>query len=248
MSRFKDLTGQKFGKLLVLERTGISKNRRLLWKCQCDCGNIHIANSGDLISGNTCSCGCIHKEQMREYNRKVKKAYNEYDLSGEYGIGYTQNGGLFYFDLDDFDKIKDYCWYIDSRGYVQARNFNQSKNEYPEHIRQHRLIMSLGSYNAKDIIDHKNGNFADNRKSNLRCANHIKNGQNTKGKQGRIKGVSWHKLTQSWMAYITVNKKRMYLGIYKQYKDAVKARRKAEEKYFGEWSVYNSRPEYMEDK
>ena len=37
------------------------------------------------------------------------KKYNTYDLSGEYGIGYTSKGEEFYFDLDDYDKIKDYC-------------------------------------------------------------------------------------------------------------------------------------------
>ena len=38
---------------------------------------------------------------------------NKYDLSGEYGIGYDSNGQKFYFDLEDYDKIKNYCWYED---------------------------------------------------------------------------------------------------------------------------------------
>ena len=40
---------------------------------------------------------------------------NVYDLSGEYGIGYTLKGEEFYFDLEDYDKIKDYCWHINKK-------------------------------------------------------------------------------------------------------------------------------------
>lgn len=55
MGRFKDLTGQQFGKLLVLEYLG---NRK--WKCECQCENkvIRIVGGYDLTSGNTTSCGC----------------------------------------------------------------------------------------------------------------------------------------------------------------------------------------------
>lgn len=56
-----DLTGQKFGRLVVIERSG-SKNNKALWKCQCECGGIAIAISHDLISGHTKSCGCYQRE------------------------------------------------------------------------------------------------------------------------------------------------------------------------------------------
>ena len=40
MGRIKDLTGQKFGKLIVLEITPERRNRQVVWKCLCECGNI----------------------------------------------------------------------------------------------------------------------------------------------------------------------------------------------------------------
>ncbi len=44
---------------------------------------------------------------------------NRYDLNGEYGIGYTNVSDLpFYFDLEDFDKIKSYTWYITPSKYL----------------------------------------------------------------------------------------------------------------------------------
>ena len=51
---------------------------------------------------------------------KFLKQYNNYDLSGEYGIGYLFNGEEFYFGLEDYDKIKNYCWYKDSGGYIRT--------------------------------------------------------------------------------------------------------------------------------
>lgn len=60
-----DLVGQKFGRLTVIEFCGI-KNRKARWKCVCDCGLAVIAESGNLRSGNTKSCGCLRRETARE--------------------------------------------------------------------------------------------------------------------------------------------------------------------------------------
>lgn len=53
----KHLEGQRFGDLTVLENIG-TQNKRQYWKCKCDCGNIKIASSSALLSGNCKSCGC----------------------------------------------------------------------------------------------------------------------------------------------------------------------------------------------
>lgn len=53
-----NLLGQKFGKLLVIERAGSTPNGKALWKCQCDCGNIVIRSGDNLRNNNTQSCGC----------------------------------------------------------------------------------------------------------------------------------------------------------------------------------------------
>jgi len=59
---FEDITGQRFGRLIVLEQAG-HRGPRILWKCQCDCGNIHITTGALLRRGECKSCGCLHKEQ-----------------------------------------------------------------------------------------------------------------------------------------------------------------------------------------
>lgn len=54
-----NLIGQKFGLLTVLEETDIRKGKCVVWKCQCDCGNITYAISNALTKGDIKSCGCI---------------------------------------------------------------------------------------------------------------------------------------------------------------------------------------------
>ena len=57
--RLIDLTGQKFGKLTVLEQS-FTKNGRIYWKCQCDCGSTPVDVAGTYLkNGTTSSCGCI---------------------------------------------------------------------------------------------------------------------------------------------------------------------------------------------
>lgn len=60
MPKFKDLTGQKFGRLLVESRA--DKGPRAWWNCKCDCGAAKIVSSVLLQSGDIVSCGCYKKE------------------------------------------------------------------------------------------------------------------------------------------------------------------------------------------
>ena len=64
MSRKKtnDLTGKKFGRLLVKELYGYNEAGNALWRCKCDCGNERIVHSGNLSTGHVQSCGCFRNE------------------------------------------------------------------------------------------------------------------------------------------------------------------------------------------
>ena len=56
------LAGRRFGKLVVIENTGKSGNQGIIWKCQCDCGNIKEVPTSALTSKHTQSCGCLKLE------------------------------------------------------------------------------------------------------------------------------------------------------------------------------------------
>lgn len=58
----KDLVGQKFGRILVISRDHVDKNRHVYWKCLCDCGVETVIASSSLLNGRTRSCGCLARE------------------------------------------------------------------------------------------------------------------------------------------------------------------------------------------
>lgn len=62
MGKYKDITGQKFGRWTVIEYAGKSKYGAYMWKCQCECGTVRNVVGGTLRMGISKSCGCINKE------------------------------------------------------------------------------------------------------------------------------------------------------------------------------------------
>lgn len=66
MSEKIDLTGQPFGRLLVLYECGRSKGGNVLWKCRCDCGNECVVSGASLKNQDTKSCGCLKRDRARE--------------------------------------------------------------------------------------------------------------------------------------------------------------------------------------
>lgn len=63
----EDLTGHRFGRLTVLIRDRVRRGHAY-WRCACDCGNEASVASSALRSGNTQSCGCLHREMLHERN------------------------------------------------------------------------------------------------------------------------------------------------------------------------------------
>jgi len=233
MAKLKDLTGQKFGRLKVLYRDITKpKTKGSYWMCECECEDktIKSIKSSYLLSGETKSCGCLKKELASKSHKK----YNEYDLSGEYGIGYTKKGEEFYFDLEDYELIKDYYWFKKKNlEYIEALNKDTGKI-----IRMHRLVLDV--LNQEEIEpDHIFHIKYDNRKSQLRRATSGQNSMNTKirvdNKSG-VKGVYWSKRDEIWEARIQIDQKSAYLGRFTSFEEAVKVRKEAEDKYYGEFS------------
>ena len=69
MGQVIDLTNQRFGKLIVIERDFEKNiNHKAYWKCLCDCGNVVSIRGQDLRHGKTKSCGCLAKQLLTERN------------------------------------------------------------------------------------------------------------------------------------------------------------------------------------
>lgn len=59
-----DLTGSRFGRLMVLSLAGRNQKRDALWACLCDCGSTATVSSAGLKSGRTSSCGCLQTQNL----------------------------------------------------------------------------------------------------------------------------------------------------------------------------------------
>jgi hypothetical protein len=67
-----DLVGERYGRLTVVEFDRLQKHKTY-WKCVCDCGLTVIATGNNLRSGNTKSCGCLHRERLAESGKQNAK-------------------------------------------------------------------------------------------------------------------------------------------------------------------------------
>lgn len=74
--KLKDLTGQKFGKLTVIQRKQNDKRGEARWLCKCDCGKETIVLSSHIRNYRIKSCGCISKKNKFLYENKYGNLKN----------------------------------------------------------------------------------------------------------------------------------------------------------------------------
>lgn len=130
MSRLIDLTGQRFGKLLVVERAENTLQGQARWRCKCDCGNESIVRGADLRLGNTITCGCGAHERMTKMNykhgatfrNKTSRLYNVWSGMKQ-RCNYEKHASYKYYggrgirvckEWDDFEAFKEWA---ESHGY-----------------------------------------------------------------------------------------------------------------------------------
>ena len=177
----------------------------------------------------------------RDSDGKIAKQYNKYDITGKYGKGWTNKGEEFWFDLEDYDKIKDYCWHFNKGGHLISTERGGTKRVF-----LHRLVMEPIPDGM--IVDHivhppRNGNKYDNRKSNLEIKTPQQNSMNSCAHCNSTTGVSGvTNRNGKWIARIGFENKRIFLGAFNRFEDAVKARLDAEEKYWGNYGYNKLNP------
>lgn len=139
-------------------------------------------------------------------------------------------------DDEDYDWLSKTKWSDDSNGYAIRRKYKSKRNTTEK---MHRLILGA---KPGEIVDHINGNPSDNRRCNLRIVSDKQNARNTKtystNKTG-YKGVAVVKCSRRYSAQITVNYRKIHLGMFDCPKDAAKAYNEAAIKHFGEFARLN---------
>jgi hypothetical protein len=167
---------------------------------------------------------------------------NEYELiNDEYYLLKIIGSKHGYFevmiDKDDYKRVSKLKWYVNK--------YTRTGKIYWYMITTdgtllHRFIM--GDPINKMVVDHKDNNTLDNRKSNLEIVTRKNNCRKAelcvKNKGSGYPGVYWYTFTKTpvWIAYITVDYKRIHLGSFSDLDEAIKVRKQAEKKYFGEFT------------
>lgn len=144
-----DLTGEKFGKLLVIERAEdyVYKNKKGMlitsprWLCQCDCGNTIIVQGGNLRSGNTTNCGCENIASKGEKlvadflsNNKIKylREHSFDDLR-------NQSGNLLRFDFAILNNKNNIIMLVEYQGeqhYIDCGSYGSYQRKYSDKIKR----------------------------------------------------------------------------------------------------------------
>lgn len=194
MSKFIDLTGQRFGRLTAIAFVKLGNRSR--WLCKCDCGKETYANSTDLKSGHKKSCGCLHDDLSRERLTKQNLTHGEsntrlykiwtdikkrcycktfwaYDRYGGRGIALCD-------EWHDFMVFKDWCM---CNGYTETLTIDRIDNN--------------GNYEPNNCrwVDRKT---QANNKSNVRHVTY----------NGETKTIS------EWAEIIGINRQTLYNRIF----------------------------------
>lgn len=248
----EDLIGIKFGRLIVLEYSGRfvkegTKSKRHYYKCQCTCDNktIVTVDRYKLLSNHTTSCGCKAIESVKKRNKEdnpskyiVRQVNESYiDDCGIAHIKMSNTDNEMLCDVECMNELLKYYWNENSEGYARSSNGNKK-------VYAHRIVLNVGDYNSNNPVDHINGNTLDNRKQNLRLVTVRQNVLNTsirKDNTSGVTGVCWDKRKQKWSSRIYDNGKQIYLGYFNSFEDAVKARKEAEQIYYGEYCRNSSK-------
>lgn len=187
-----------------------SSNGSPKWIVNCDCGNCGIEMERSNLQRNN-SCGNC-------------KDIVKYEYKDDYMIGICSNGKQFYFDKEDFEKIRQYNWCTTGSHYVTT----QCNDKY---ILLHRLVMDAPS---ELQVDHINHNTLDNRKKNLRLATATQNNVNK-----NFKGYTIRKNGKVEVS-IRINGKYTYLGRFNSIEEAKSYRNEIAKRVYGEF-VYNEK-------
>ncbi|MEE0800422.1 MAG: AP2 domain-containing protein [Gemmiger sp.] len=258
--RGADLTGQRFGKLVVVEKAGSGPNGYAQWRCRCDCGREILAESRDLRRGARQDCGCMGSKPRRDLRgRKFGQLEAEEPTDAR-----TPDGDVIWRCRCGCGNVVE----VSSRDLLRGRkqDCGCGLNRSMEWIGRRFGSLTVLNYAGKK--NHRTywrcrcdcGNVLDVRESCLKnghttscgcradptlychyvegtlveaIASHTVAKNNTSG----VRGVTLDRRTHRWVARIGFRGKTYYLGSYEKLEDARKARLKGEEMYddFLDW-------------
>lgn len=173
MGKLIDLSGQRFGRLTVVERAGTKVtpcgSKRTLWLCKCDCGNTTITATQELKKGDTKSCGCYQRDRISEVStthgmRRTKLYHRWLDMrqrcSNPKNSRYSDWGGRGITVCDEWQQFEPFRDWALANGYrddLTLDRIDVNGNYEPSNCRwitnkeqcNNKRVNSLLTYNGK---------------------------------------------------------------------------------------------------
>lgn len=258
--RGKDLTGCRFGRLVVQQKAGTGPHGYALWRCRCDCGNSITCESRDLKNGSRQDCGCSGpRARIDLRGRRFGQATALAPAQTR-----SADGDVVWNCQCDCGA----CFQASSRQLLRGsvRDCGCMLDQKKQWVGRRFGMLTVTDYGGKR--DHRTfwrcrcdcGRTVDVRESSLKNGHttscgcqvnptghcHFTEGtfveaietrttprNNTSG----VRGVSWDQRSQRWVARIGFQGKTYYLGSYERLEDARAARLRGEEMYdeFLDW-------------
>ena len=265
----KDLTGQRFGRLVAVEPLESEPGKGVLWHCKCDCGGSKDVPSSRLLGKKTQSCGCIKRELREKQNITSKRFGRLVAVEFRY---YNENHGdcwLFRCDCGN-EKIMPAA----NVKWCRVRSCGCLQTEHIEHLRKQDITgQQYGRLTAiRPTVDHDTSGsiiweckcecgttvyYSVNRLSRgntLSCGCLYRDTRGTcsenrwdavdgtllsvlvtskepkSNNSSGCTGVYYDKRRDVWHAYINFQKKRYFLGSYKEKEKTIRARKAAEKR------------------
>ncbi|MBO6164514.1 MAG: hypothetical protein J6N77_05635 [Lachnospiraceae bacterium] len=206
----QDVKGMRSGRLVAIEPTAERRRGSVLWRCRCDCGNEILAEGYRIASGKVKSCGCSRREM------KTK------DLAGK------RFGRLTAIRRLDKKRGSCYLWLCrcdcGNEIEVTVNSLMTGNTKSCGCMRQDTVRSMMEKYGT--ITDHVT--LVDNT-----FVERIQRKELQKNNTSGCTGVQ--RRGNHWIAVITFQKQVHYLGIFREKSEAIRARKQAEERFFGEY-------------
>ena len=200
-----NITGNRFGRLVATGFKHFNDKKQDCWLFKCDCGNEKIMPSAHVKWGRVRSCGCLAKEHIESLKKK--------DITGE------KYGRLIAIcPTTRRDATGSVIWECrcdcGNKVFYSVNNLSQGKTK------------SCGCLylETRGICSGKRMDLVEDTLVSLLVASKETRSDNCSGHTG----VCYDKRRGNWMAYINVQRKRIYLGAFSVKEDAIKARKNAE--------------------
>jgi len=262
MARGSDITGQRFGRLIAVEATEErGAGGSVVWRCRCDCGEEILTTRAQLIKGYRKSCGCLSRPPLKDYVGKQFGQLSVVEYAGkEKGMHRWRclcscgNTTVVAQTLLQSGKTKSCgCLAHPAAKDLTGKRFGQLTVVRFEENRDGRYMWrcrcecgketvvlqqnllsgktkSCGCLQNRIILD--NMQFIEGTSvARIKASGKTLSSNNTSG----VNGVYWNRKSGKWIAQIGFKKKTYYLGSFSNKDEAVKERKRAEERLYGEF-------------